>query len=182
MTYEEYKSNKKVKKSNIFKKLFNKLFTVVIFTIVVITISNFSPKFKDFLINDVLNNSMDFSFMNKITSTFTDVFENGETENVSFEPEVKKEKYKDGIKYYMEYTDEVKLHDSGIVTFLGEKDGLNTIMIQQSNGYYAMYANIKPTVKLYDYVSKNTVIGTSEDYYYFALYKDDKPVDIYSES
>ena len=65
------------------------------------------------------------------------------------------------------------------VTFIGEKEGYNnTIIVQQSNGYYAWYGNVTEKVKLYDYVEKGTVIGTATDEYYYVLLKDDKPVNI----
>ena len=71
------------------------------------------------------------------------------------------------------------LSDSGIITFIGEKEGYNnTIIVQQSNGYYAWYGNVTEKVKLYDYVEKGTVIGTATDEYYYVLLKDDKPVNI----
>ena len=55
MTYEEYKNKKDPKANNIFKRILSKLFTIVIFTMIVITISNTSPKFKSFLVDKVLN-------------------------------------------------------------------------------------------------------------------------------
>ena len=72
------------------------------------------------------------------------------------------------------------LKDSGIVTYIGKKKGYNnTVIIQQSNGYYAWYGNIKENVKLYDFIEKGSVIGSSlSNEYYYALFKDDKKVSI----
>ena len=68
MTYEEYKkgyeTNNK-KSSNIIKSFISKLLTIIIFTMIVITVSNYSEKFRNFVINDVLSDSMDFSIINK---------------------------------------------------------------------------------------------------------------------
>ena len=56
MTYEEYKNNKKeTSGKSIFKTFMSKLFTIVIFTMLVVIISNYSPKFRDFVTNKVLN-------------------------------------------------------------------------------------------------------------------------------
>ena len=73
---------------------------------------------------------------------------------------------------------EIIQKESGIVTFIGEKEGYNnTIIIQQSNGYYAWYGNVQEKVKLYDYVEQGEILGTSKDnFYYYVLYKDDKPI------
>ena len=74
MTYEEYKNKKDSKANNIFKKILSKLFTIVIFTMIVITLSNMSPKFKSFIVDKVLNSTIDFSFVNKLSNKVTNVF------------------------------------------------------------------------------------------------------------
>ena len=73
--------------------------------------------------------------------------------------------------------EKILLKNSGIVTFIGNKDGYNnTIIVQQSNGYYAWYGNIKESIKLYDYVEKGSEIGSASGEYYYVLLKDDKPI------
>ena len=180
MTYEEYKNKKDSKANNIFKKILSKLFTIVIFTMIVITLSNMSPKFKSFIIDKVLNSTIDFSFVNKLSNKVTNVFKtSNNTLPVVKEENNRKERYKDGIKYIVNKGASVNIKDSGIVTYIGNKDGYNnTVIIQQSNGYYAWYGNIKEEVKLYDYIEAGETIGTSSDEYYYALFKDDKPVDL----
>ena len=182
MTYEDY-SKKTSNKKNYLKVLLNKLFTVIIFTMLVITISNYSPKFKSFLVDKVLNDSMDFSFFNNIVNKITTVFKSEEIIPVSSNiNDTKYEKYLSGVKYIINDNEEVTIKDSGIVTFIGEKDGYNnTIIIQQSNGYYAWYGNIKESVKLYDYIEKGSVIGSASKEYYYVLLKDDKPINIYED-
>lgn len=173
MTYEEYKESKKVKKNNILKTLLSKLFTIVIFTMIVITISNLNTNFRNFLVNDVLNNSMDFSKVNNILDSFTSVFKNNNTQTV-FKEETKSEKYKDGTKYYVNSNSSIYLKDSGIVTYIGSNDDyLKYIVIQQSNGKYALYGNINENIKLYDYIESGEEIGKSvSDFYYYVLYDD----------
>ena len=185
MTYEEYKSSKnKIKpsseKKSVLKTLLNKLFTVIIFSMLVVIISNYSPKFKSFIVDKVLNSTMDFSFVNKIINKTTSVFENKSNDTVPVSKEIEKSiKYKDGVKYLIGEDEEILVKDSGIVTFIGKKDGYdNTIIIQQSNGYYAWYGNVKESIKLYDYIESGSVIGTASDEYYYVLLKDDKPVSI----
>ena len=47
MTYEEYKNNKSNRSGkSIIRTILNKLFTIIIFTMVIIITSNYSPKFK----------------------------------------------------------------------------------------------------------------------------------------
>ena len=179
MTYEEYKKNKEPKHKKKYLSIFlNKLFTIIIFIMIVLIISNYSPKFKNFIINDVLNKSMDFSKYNKIIKKFTNRFENKNTMNVSNIIETKEE-YLDGIKYIIDGTKDVYVKGSGIVTFIGKKDGYNnTIIVQQSDGYYAWYGNINESVKIYDYVEKGSIIGSANKEYYYALFKDNKKVNL----
>ena len=187
MTYEEYKNSNKRSKSftKIIKKLFGKLFTVLIFTMVIISLSNYSPKFRNFLINDILNNSMNFSKINNILDKTTNIFKTEKIEKVNKLEDnvISSEKYKDGIKYFISDNEKIYVKDSGIVTYIGKKDGYNnTIVIQQSNGYYAWYGNIKEKVKLYDYVESGSLLGTASQEYYYVLLKDDKPIEISNES
>lgn len=181
MTYEEYKNKKDSKTNNIFKKILSKLFTIVIFTMIVITLSNMSPKFKSFIVDKVLNSTIDFSFVNKLSNKVTNVFKtSNNTLPVVKEENNRKERYKDGIKYIVNKGASVNIKDSGIVTYIGNKDGYNnTVIIQQSNGYYAWYGNIKEEVKLYDYIESGSKIGeTLTNEYYYILLKDNKPVNL----
>lgn len=181
MTYEEYKNKKDSKANNIFKKILSKLFTIVMFTMIVITLSNMSPKFKSFIVDKVLNSTIDFSFVNKLSNKVTNVFKtSNNTLPVVKEENNRKERYKDGIKYIVNKGASVNIKDSGIVTYIGNKDGYNnTVIIQQSNGYYAWYGNIKEEVKLYDYIESGSKIGeTLTNEYYYVLLKDNKPVNL----
>lgn len=181
MTYEEYKNKKDSKANNIFKKILSKLFTIVMFTMIVITLSNMSPKFKSFIVDKVLNSTIDFSFVNKLSNKVTNVFKtSNNTLPVVKEENNRKERYKDGIKYIVNKGASVNIKDSGIVTYIGNKDGYNnTVVIQQSNGYYAWYGNIKEEVKLYDYIESGSKIGeTLTNEYYYILLKDNKPVNL----
>ncbi len=181
MTYEEYKSNKEgSSKKSIIKVMLGKLFTIVIFVICTMILCNISPKFKKFVTDEVLNSTFDFSSFNKVTDKLTNVFKSSEEVPV-VKTNDEYEKYLDGVKYI--HDGEVNLIDSGIVTYIGKKEGYgNTIVVQQSNGYYAWYGNITESVKLYDYVEKGTSIGKCESEYYYVLLKDDKPVDTLNES
>lgn len=176
MTYEEYKNNKKGSKKSIISIMLSKLFTVVIFVLLVMIVSNISPSFRNFVNDKVLNSTLDFSAFNKFTNSITDVFK-GKENTLIVSGTKEYEKYLDGVKY--NNSGEVKLKSSGIVTFIGNKEGYNnTVVVQQSNGYYAWYGNIKESVKLYDYIETGTTIGTSDNEYYYVIYKDDKPVSI----
>lgn len=178
MTYEEYKESKNPKKSSFIRNILSKLFTIIIFSLFVIILSNLNSSFRKFLIDDVLNSSMNFSKVNGIVSYIENIFKEEKTENVFKDESISYEKYKDGIKYFVNKDDSILLKNSGIVTYIGEKEGYNnTIIIQQSDGNYAWYGNIKESIKLYDYIEKGEEIGKSNgEYYYYVLYKDEVPI------
>ena len=59
--------------------------------------------------------------------------------------------------------------------FTGEKEGYgNVLIIQGVNGIDIWYGNLEDSsLKLYDYIETNTVLGnTKDDYYYLAFVKD----------
>ena len=66
---------------------------------------------------------------------------------------------------------------SGVVVFIGEKDGYgNTIIIQGTDGVDIWYGNLDNTaVNLYDYIEKDSILGeTIDDKLYLVIKKDDE--------
>ncbi len=90
-----------------------------------------------------------------------------------------KNKYKDGVALLVEDNYLVPAIDSGIVIFIGEKEGYgNTIIIQQENGIDVWYSNLKEiNIKLYDYIKEGNLIGVSNSNLYLVFTKDGEVVD-----
>ena len=90
-----------------------------------------------------------------------------------------KNKYKDGVSLLVEDDYLVPAIDSGIVIFIGEKEGYgNTIIIQQENGIDVWYSNLKEiNLKLYDYIKEGHLIGVSNNKLYLVFTKDGEVVD-----
>ena len=82
-------------------------------------------------------------------------------------------KFKVGNNYLMP-----SLH-SGIVVFIGEKENYgNTVIIQGTNGVDIWYTNVNTSLKLYDYVKKNELVGEVKgDSVTLVLQKDNKYID-----
>jgi stage IV sporulation protein FA len=70
-------------------------------------------------------------------------------------------KYKDGVKLKVDDNYLVPSIESGIVVFIGNKEGYgNTVIIQQVNGidiWYSNFSNVN--IKMYDYIEKGSLIG-----------------------
>ena len=63
----------------------------------------------------------------------------------------------DGNKFIVEKQYLMPILQSGMVVFVGEKEGYgNTIIVQQVDGVDVWYSNITSNVKLYDYIEKNS--------------------------
>ena len=71
-------------------------------------------------------------------------------------------KYKDGTKFTVDTNYLMPALQSGIVVFIGEKEGYGqTVIIQGTDGVDVWYANINSTLQLYDYVEKQSLVGES---------------------
>lgn len=87
--------------------------------------------------------------------------------------------YKNGVSLSVAYDYLVPSLDSGIVIFIGEKEGYgNTVIIQQENGIDVWYSNLKEiNLKLYDYIKKGSLIGVVDSNLYLVFIKDGEVVD-----
>ena len=89
------------------------------------------------------------------------------------------EPFKDGVSINIATDESINSIDSGIVVFMGEKEGYgNTLIIQQSNGVDVWYGNMETfNVNLYDYVSKGLSLGTSSNNLYLVFQKNEEFLD-----
>ena len=90
-----------------------------------------------------------------------------------------KEKYKDGVKLTVSDNYLVPAIQSGIVVFIGDKDGYgNTIIIEQTDGVDVFYSNMgEVKVSLYDYIDKGTLIGEVNKSLILLFQKEGKIID-----
>ncbi len=87
------------------------------------------------------------------------------------------DKYMDGEVLTLSNNTLINNLTNGIVVFIGEKDNYgNTIIIQGADGADVWYGNItNVSVKLYDYVEKDKLIGeTKDDKLYLVIKKDNE--------
>ena len=84
--------------------------------------------------------------------------------------------YLDGMVFDVDSNYPVKALTSGIVIFIGQKEGYGrTIIIQGSNGYDIWYSSVDNiSVKMYDYVKEETIIGEVQNKLYMLITKDGK--------
>lgn len=179
MTLEEYKSKKKGQTVG-FNKYLNGLVkrTMIcfVFVLLVLAISLMSETGRSYIKKYLLETNFEFSKINTLYNKYIGKLTDENAEVVSGNQLLEytsKEKYNDGVKLTVSENYNVNLLESGIVVYIGEKEGYgNTIIVQQSNGIDAWYGNIENVdVKIYDYIEKGTIIGNANKTLYLVFQK-----------
>lgn len=175
-----------LKKSKKSYYIISRIMLVIILTLVVLISIRSNNKFKEQFYKEVYEKNISFASINKLYKKyfgeplpFLDIL-NTKTEPVfseklSYE---KKEAYKDGVKVIVEEGYLVPVLESGMVVFVGEKEGYGkTVIVQQVNGVDVWYGNMKNiSVKLYDYIEKGSLVGEVDKNMLYLVYKKDGKV------
>ena len=164
----------------------NKTLTAVFLGLVFLIVMEYSPKFKNFMQNEVLDKNISFGFISKIYNKyFGEVLPtNNESVVKVFKEKINysnKEKYYDGYKLTVEKNYLVPVIESGVVVFIGEKENLGkSIVIEGEDKTTITYGNIKSSdIKLYDYVNAGKYLGEINDnYLYLIIQKNGEYLDI----
>lgn len=177
--------NQKMKK--IVFRLFNQILLTTILFLGTLIVMKVNKDSKTFIYENVYNQNLQFASASELYQKYlgnilplgsiekkdTPVFQ----EKLAYEED---NLYKDGgvLKVGNQYM--VPLLESGIIVFMGEKEGYGqTVIVQQVNGIDVWYGNIEATnVKMYDYVEKGEMIGqTLTDQLYLVFQKEGKFLD-----
>lgn len=183
----QHKQKKKIPKSNYSKKRtsyfkwFTKLCVTIILTLITLITLKANGKYKATFYQYVYDTHLSFATMNatyqKLFGTplpFQDLWKE-KTEPV-FQESLKfteQHKYKDGVELTVGNQYLIPILESGMVVFIGEKEGYgNTVIVQQMDGVDVWYSNIGTvSVKLYDYVEKGSLLGETTSDKLYLVYK-----------
>ncbi len=157
----------------------------VILFLVISIICNFSDKNLLWFKNNMYDNNINFTFFNKIYKKYINKylpFDLYDEKIVMSDKFVysDKEKYLNGVKLNVGKNYNMKSLCGGIVVYIGDKEKLgNTVIIQGTDGVDYWYSNLDNlSVKLYDYIEKDVLIGnTKNEYVYLTFLKDGKYLD-----
>ncbi len=190
MTLEDYLKDKgkynEVRKNSYRESLIKRTLLTVTLCLIVLIISNVSDKFSSLVKKEVFETDFNFSKINTLYKKYflnikDKIIKKEETEAVSkvVEDTYKKEDYKDGVLLSVSSNYTVKALDSGLIVFIGEKEGLgNVVVMQQSNGIDVTYGYVNSLdIKVYDYIEKGTIIGSAEGKLYLKFEKDGEVLD-----
>lgn len=177
------KSIQPIKKNNRYLfRIVNQIFVTIILTLITLIALKTNNKLKQNFYKQVYEQNFSFTEVNNLyqkhfgsSIPFKDFFET--TKPVFNEKLIYKEanKYMDGVKLTVDDKYLVPNQLSGLVVFIGEKEGYgNTIVVQQVNGIDLWYGNIDvENVKLYDYIEQGKLLGTTKDTNLYLVYKKD---------
>ena len=187
------KKNKKTNKNrSSLYRFISKLLITIILTLITLILLKSNNKLKTFFYNKVYDNNISFATINKW-------YENHFGSSIPFKELVekdtkavfnnkleysKKEKYLDGVKLSVDKNYLVPILESGMVVYIGKKEGYgNTVIVQQVNGVDVWYGNINnPNVKLYDYVEKGKLLGDVKNNNLYLVFKKEGKVLSYEKN
>lgn len=187
---DEYKSLKKYMNKNSNNNTSNKKYTkkifgfinTLLFTILIFVVNLILCKqnldYKNFIYKYVYSYNFSFSkveeFINSklggiipnINNKTQEVF----NEKISY---LSLEEIDNGVKVNINKGDSVNIFESGVVVFIGEKEGLgNTVILEQIDGNEAWYVNVDTSnIKIYDYLEKGNILGSSLSDNYLMYFK-----------
>jgi len=172
--------------SSFFSKILNRVLITGVLTISCMIFIKRDSSFKDFFYDKVIGVNFDFAYVNSVyhkyfggVLPFSDLFNSTEpvfNESLVYSDSVN---YLDGVSLTVKDDYLVPSIDSGLVIFVGEKEGYgNTVIIQGINGVDVWYGNLNNIdVSLYEYVSKGVIVGGCSNNLYMVFKKDGNVLD-----
>lgn len=168
-----FKSNENINKKHIYiSGLITRVLVSLIMFLGIITVMNYNKNVKSFVNDKILKENISFS---RITNLYNKYFgsvvpiknEGIEAKKVFNDKIVYKslEAYLDGYQLNVGDNYLVPLINSGIVVFVGEKEGYGkTVIVQGIDEVDYWYGNVDNlNVSLYDFVSKGNILGNTKD-------------------
>lgn len=184
--------NKHSKKKKDNNKSINltKFLLVIILTLITLIAIKKDIKFKELFYKYIYEDSINFAKINEYyekifgsyipfedtTNKVTPVF----NEKLTY---ISSNKYLDGVKLTVEKNYLVPVLQSGLVVYIGEKEGYgNTVIVQGIDGIDIWYGNVTNiSISLYDYIDKKSLLGTTKDDVLYLVYKKDGEILNYEE-
>lgn len=155
---------------------------LVIITLVTLIAVKSDDKIKNYVYDYVYNDNISFAYIGKIYKKYfgnNDLLDSKIKAKTVFNEKLmydNKENYKDGVKLIVSSNYLVPCLEEGLIIFTGSKEGYgNVVIISQIDGIDVWYGNLDNiNVKLYDYVSKGSLIGNCSNELYLVFKKDGK--------
>lgn len=154
--------------------------------LILLIVCNLNKTAKDFINKYIFETNYNFSKINNLYKKYLlDFTKKPDKDKVStvngnaYLEYTSAKEYKNGVELEVSDNYNVKMLESGLIVFIGEKEGYgSSIVVQQSNGVDVTYGNINTNdIKVYDYIEKGTIIGVSNKKLYLEFTKDGEKLD-----
>jgi len=186
---KEKKENPKRKKDEYkMSNLFSKILISIIFLLMSTIYIKLDPKNLAYFKKQLFESNLTFTKINNwYHDTFGNILPTVKEPNESLVSNThtpfEKENYRDGVKINLASINPVETMTSGILVFMGEKEGYgNTLIIQGVDGVDIWYGGITDSnLKLYDYVEASTILGQSKENFYYLVFQKDGVFITYEE-
>lgn len=162
------KNNKKLILKKSVRKFIQKLFIMTIIFLVCMILVRKDEEFKHLIRKNVYENSFQFTRLRQFYQQhFGDILSIEElipevqpvfSERISY---LERNTYEDGVKLIVNEKYLVPVIESGIIVFIGEKEGIgHTVVIEQIDGVSTWYSGVSTkNLRLYDYISQGSLLG-----------------------
>lgn len=177
---------KEFRRVSLFSKLVSRFLVFVILVLVCLIFLKGNSKFRGDVYKAVFQNNLKFAKINEIYEKYfgsslplkgSDSLALVSSSKIQYDS---KEEYRDGVLLNVSQNYAVACLESGIVIFVGEKEGYgNTVIVQGADETEFWYANLGDfKVQMYDYIKKGEVLGeTLENKLLLSFKKDGKVLD-----
>ena len=172
--------------SSFFDKFLNKFLITCLITIVCLISFKKNSSFKRYFNDKILSVNFNFAYINNLyskylggTLPFSSIIPKTEpvfNEKLSYDGF---DDYLDGVSLNVFDNYLVPSINSGLVVFIGEKEGYgNTVIIEDSDGIDIWYSNLNDiSVSMYQYISDGSFIGSCSNNLYLVFKKDGNVLD-----
>ena len=171
MKESKYYKRMKSKYRNRDNSWISKMLLSIIVVLSCLIVTNFDSSIRNEFNSNVLEKNINFGTFKKIYNKFIGGVEEHDTLVVGLTNLLNYEEINGSYKVNVS-EDEVLA--PGIIVYIGDKDEyLNTVIVQGNDGVDIWYSNISLNeYSLYDYVSKNDILGSSlSDHYIISILK-----------
>ena len=156
--------------------------TVIILFLILAILSKSNKEYKDMIVTNIYEKNISFAKIKKLYNKYLGGIEPLDkavdkeisvfNENLSYDDS---SIYHDGVKLTVDNNYLVPIQEEGMIVYIGNKENYgNVVIIEGIDGIDIWYGNMeKISHKLYDYVEKNSYLGTTKDNILYLVYQKD---------